>query len=146
VFPAVPFSDLNVTVPLPDKRPFPCDLQTVGNHIKHARLSQNMLIKDVIALLKIDRETLRGWELNLFEPHVTHYPVIISFLGYNPCNFETDSFGGKIKAYRYKHGLTQMQFGKLLQTDGSVVWQWESNSRLPISKTQEKLASLFEKG
>jgi len=141
----VPYSELNVIIPFPDKRPFPSELQTVGDHLKHARLTRNMLIKDVIALLKIDRETLRGWELNLFEPHVSHYPRIISFLGYNPCNFETNSFGGKIKAYRYKHGLTQMQFGKLLNTDGSVVWQWESNTRLPKSKTQKMILELFEK-
>jgi DNA-binding XRE family transcriptional regulator len=142
---AVPYSELNATVPLPDKRPFPKELYTVGNHIKHTRLSRNILIKDVIALLKIDRETLRGWELNLFEPHVSHYPLIISFLGYNPCIFETASLAGKIKEYRYKHGLTQMQFGKLLHTDGSVVWQWESNSRLPLLKTQKILHELFEK-
>lgn len=104
-----------------------------------------MLIKDVIELLKIDRETLRGWELNLFEPHVSHYPLIISFLGYIPFKFETGSLAGKIKEYRYKHGLTQMQFGKLLNTDGSVVWQWESNNRLPIAKTQKMLLELFEK-
>jgi transcriptional regulator with XRE-family HTH domain len=142
----VPFSALNVIVALPDKRPFPNELETVGNHLKQARLSRNMLIKDVIAQLEIDRETLRGWELNLFEPHVSHYPLIISFLGYNPCNFETDSLGGKIKAYRYKYGLTQKQFGKLLNCDCSVVWQWESNTRLPIPKTQERLLSIFEKG
>ena len=46
------FQTQATTVPLPDKRPFPNELQTVGNHIKHTRLSQNMLIKDVIAHIK----------------------------------------------------------------------------------------------
>ena len=142
---AVPYSVLNTTVPLPDKRPFPSDLQTVGNHIKHARLSRNILIKDVTAQLKIDRETLRGWELNLFEPHVSHYPLIISFLGYNPCQFEKKSLAGKIKSYRYLHGLTQKQFGELMHTDASVIWQWESNGRLPIAKTKKRILELIEK-
>ena len=113
---AVPYSILNTTVPIPDKRLFPKVLQTAGNHIKQARLSRNILIKDVIALLKIDRETLRGWELNLFEPHVSHYPLIISFLGHNPCKFEINTLAGKIKSYRHIHGLTQKQFGELLHT------------------------------
>jgi len=142
---AVPFSVLNATVALPDKRPFPKKLQTVGNHIKHTRLSRNILIKDVCAFLKIDRETLRGWELNLFEPHVCHYPLIISFLGYNPCKFEIDSLAGKIKSYRHIHGLTQKQFGELLGTDASVVWQWETNGRSPIAKTQKRILELVEK-
>ncbi len=143
---AIPFSELNSIVPLPDKRPFPDELQTVGDHIKQARLTRNILIKDVCTLIKIDRETLRGWELDLFEPHVCHYPLIISFLGYNPCVFETDTLSGKIKAYRFKHGLTQMQFGKLLNTNSSVIWQWESNSRLPLAKTYKKILALIQNG
>ena len=142
---AVPYSVLNATVPLPDKRPFPNELQTVGNHIKQARLTRNILIKDVIDFLKIDRETLKGWELNLFEPHVSHYPLIISFLGYIPCQFEISTLAGQIKRYRHIHGLTQKQFGALLQTDVSVVWQWETNDRIPIPQTQKRILELVEK-
>ena len=143
---AVPYSILNATVPLPDKRPFPKELQTVGNHIKQSRLSRNILIKDVIVSLKISRETLRGWELNLFEPHISHYPLIISFLGYIPCQFEISTLAGQIMRYRHIHGLTQKQFGSLLQTDVSVVWQWETNGRIPITKTQNRILELTEKG
>jgi DNA-binding XRE family transcriptional regulator len=89
---------------------------------------------------------LRGWELGLFEPHVTHYPHIISFLGYTPYIIETDSWAGKIKNYRYSHGLTQRQFGKLLNTDVSVIWQWESNGRVPIEISQKKILALLQKG
>ena len=130
---------------MPDKRPFPKELQSIGNHIKYTRLERRILIKDVIDELKIDRETLRGWELNLFEPHVSHYPLIIHFLGYNPCQFETDSLSGKIKSYRYKNGLTQKQFGELLQTDAAVVWQWESNGRPPLEKTKKRILELVNK-
>lgn len=141
----MPFSVLNISVALPDKRPFPDELQTVGNHIKHARLTRNILIKDVCIFLKITRESLRAWELNIYEPHVSQYPLIISFLGYNPCQFETDSIAGKIKRYRHLHGLTQKQFGDLLHTDASVVWQWESNGRLPIAKSKKLILELIEK-
>ena len=140
----MPFSTLDATVPLPDKRSFPVELQTIGNHIKQARLTRNILIKDVCAMLNISRETLRAWEHNIYEPFVSHYPLIISFLGYNPCNFETDSLGGKIKSFRHLHGLTQDQFGKLLDTNGSVVWQWESNKRIPVEKTQKRILTLIE--
>lgn len=140
----MPFSVLTNTIPLPDKRDFPSKLQNIGNHIKKVRLERRILIKDVIAALNINRETLRGWELNLFQPHVGKYPSIIHFLGYKPYHFDPDSLAGKIKDYRYRHGLTQKQFGELLQTDGSVVWQWESNNRLPISKTQKRILKLIE--
>lgn len=143
---AVPFSKLNTTVPLPDKRPFPNDLQTVGDHIKYARLSRRILIKDVVALLQISRETLRGWELGEFEPQVSHFPLIISFLGYNPYSFDTSTLAGKIKEYRYRKGLTQKELGELLNTDTSIIWQWETKGRIPIEKTQKQLLELLENG
>ncbi len=142
---AVPYSKLEVTLPLPDKRLFPKELQTVGNHIKAARLSRNVLIKSVCKMLNISRETLRGWELGDFEPHVSHYPAIITFLGYNPCKFETDAIAGKIKDYRYRHGLTQQEFADLLNTQGSVVWQWECNGRIPLPRTEKRILDLIEK-
>ena len=142
----MPFSILNNVVPLPDKRQFPEELQSTGDHLKHARLTRNILIKDVCAYLKIDRDTLRGWEQNLFEPHVSHYPVIISFLSYNPCQIESSSLSGKIKKYRYAHGLTQKQFGALLDIDACVVWEWESNERLPIPKNKTRVLELIQKG
>lgn len=140
----MPFSKLNATVPLPDKRPIPSTLNTAGSHIKYKRLSENILIKDVIEQIKIDRETLRGWELGLFEPHVYHYPKIIEFLGYCPFTFDTNAIAGKIKTYRFKHGLTQKQFGALLKKDSSVIWEWESNGRKPNAKFLKQILELIE--
>jgi hypothetical protein len=141
---AVPYSELNATINLPDKRPFPIDLKHVGDHIKYKRLAENILIKDVIEQIQIDRETLRGWELGLFEPLVHQYPQIIKFLGYFPFAFDTNTIAGKIKTYRYKNGLTQKEFGALLQKDGSVIWEWESNGRKPISKFLKQILELIE--
>ncbi len=140
---AVPFSELNIVVSLPDKKPYPSSLQSIGNHIKSARLTRGILIKDVIAEIHIDRETLRGWELGLFEPHVSHYPKIVNFLGYIPYPNQDETLAEKIKNYRYKYGLTQRGFAELLQTNCSVVWQWESNCRPPIDKTRERILDLI---
>lgn len=132
---AVPFSALNKTVSLPDKRQFPKVLRHIGDHIKKARLDNRIPIKDVLNEFQIDRETLRAWELGLWEPFVKHYPKIICFLGYYPLQYETETLGGKIKKYRYEHGLTQEQFAVLLNTDKCTVSFWETNRRLPLTKT-----------
>jgi DNA-binding transcriptional regulator YiaG len=141
---AIPFSELNIQVPLPDKRSFPASLQSLGDHIKAARLQHKTPIKDLINELAISRETLRGWELNQFEPHVVHYPKIIKLLGYWPFSFETNSIAGKIKKYRYCHGLTQLQFAKLLGTHTSMVWHWECNNRIPLDDTRKRILALVE--
>lgn len=139
---AIPFSELNKTIPLP-KRGYPSELESIGSHIKYHRLTNNLSIKEVIGELQITRETLRGWELNVFEPFVRHYPAIINFLGYYPFEQETESLGGKILLYRFIHGTTQEQFGEFLATDRSTVSQWETNKCMPILKTQKKILELI---
>lgn len=141
---AIPFSVLNTIIPLPDKRPFPQKVQTVGDHIHYARLERKVLIKDVIAQLNIDRETLRGWEKNITIPSVQHAPLIIKFLGYNPYTFDTTTLAGKIKHYRYTHGLTLRQFAHLLQTNVTTIWQWESKGRVPLEASLKKILTVIE--
>lgn len=136
---AIPFSELTVSVPLPDKRPFPESTQSIGDHIKHHRLTHNIPIKIIIEQLGINRETLRGWELNLFQPFVKHYPKIIQLLGYYPFSEELNTLGGKIKKYRYLNGLTQRQFAELMNTDVTAVWFWEANKRAPLPPTKEAI-------
>jgi len=131
----VPFSTREKTVPLPDKRPFPAELQHVGNHIKKARLERKIHIKNLLAEFEIDRETLRAWEHGLWKPFVRHYPKIIQFLGYYPFYHEIETLGGKIKKYRFEHGLTQGQFANLFNTDKCTVSFWETNRRMPLEKT-----------
>jgi DNA-binding transcriptional regulator YiaG len=140
---AIPFSELTVSILLPDKRPFPNSLQTTGDHIKTHRLTHNIPIKEVIAKLGINRETLRGWELGLFEPFVKHYPAITAFLGYFPITIDQSSLAGKIKTFRFKRGLTQRQFAGLLHTDTTTVWQWETRNRIPLPQTQAAILSLI---
>jgi DNA-binding transcriptional regulator YiaG len=140
---AIPFSELTVSIPLPDKRPFPNSLQTIGDHIKTHRLTHCIPIKEVIAQLGINRETLRGWELGLFEPLVKHYPGISALLGYFPFAIDESSLARKIKTYRFKKGLTQRQFADLLHTDTTTVWQWETRKRIPLTQTQAVIMSLI---
>ncbi|MBI2730342.1 MAG: helix-turn-helix domain-containing protein [Sphingobacteriales bacterium] len=104
-----------------------------------------MLIKDVISILNINRETLRSWEVGAYEPMPYHYPAIIKFLCYLPISFETDSLGGRIKKYRYLNGLSQEQFALLLNTDKCTVSFWEKNKRLPLKKMINRVSTFIDK-
>jgi len=134
---AIPFSELNISVSIPDKKNYPETVETIGNHIKSYRLKHNIPIKTIIKELGISRDTLRGWELNLFQPFVTHYPKIIQLLGYYPFQGEANSLGGRIRKFRYMKGLTQRQFADLMHTDVTAVWFWEADKRVPLPKTKE---------
>lgn len=136
---AIPFSELTNSVPIPDKRLFPETIQTIGDHIKNYRLKHNIQVQTIIAELGINRETLRGWEQNLFQPFVKHYPKIIEILGYYPFPEESNNLGGRIRKFRYLKGLTQRQFADLMHTDVATVWFWETDKRLPLTKTREAI-------
>ncbi|MGB4776376.1 MAG: helix-turn-helix transcriptional regulator [Daejeonella sp.] len=92
--------------------------------------------------MHIDRETLRCWEMGVYEPRVQHYPAIIAFLGYDPLQIDTNTLAGKIKRYRYLNGLTQDDLAELLHTDRSTVWQWETNNRQPIPICRKRILDL----
>lgn len=49
---------------------------------------------------------------------------------YYPFDHETVAFGGKIRRYKYEHGLSNEKLVKVLGVDETTVADWERNSRL----------------
>ena len=124
-----PFSEVRASISLPDKRDFPKVLKTIGDHLRQARLLRKMLIKDVATILGVGPGSLHEWEHNKWEPYARKYPQILAFLGYYP--FEVETLGGRIRKYRYVHGLTHQEFGKLVGAAGCTISTWERNKIAP---------------
>lgn len=132
-----------VTLAIPDKRPFPSHLQTVGDHIKYARLCRGILIKDVIEQLNITRDTLKSWEIGRYQPFPKHFPAIVSFLGYYPLEQETATLGDRIKKQRLLLGLSQKEFAQFIGTNATAVQYWEDNRKEPNPKDLLYLKRIF---
>lgn len=131
-------------MPLPDKRLFPKQLGTIGDHLKHFRLENGLFIKNVVKDLKINRETLRAWETGLYEPLPKHYPGIVTLLGYYPFEQETHTMGGKIKKCRLLRGLSQEQFAKLINVNRASIMNWENGTVTPKGETILKLLKVLK--
>lgn len=102
-----------------------------------------MLIKDVATILGIHTWSLHEFEHNKWEPYARKYPEILAFLGYYP--FETETLGGKIRKYRYVHGLTHVEFGKLVGAAGCTISAWERNKMMPrYEKMLQKITALVK--
>ncbi len=97
----------------------------LGGHIKKKRLEQRMYQTDVARLFNVTPDSITYWENNRFEPQVQYYPRIIDFLGYFPFDIDMSTFEGKVKAYRYRNGLSQKYFAKLMNVDPATVARWE---------------------
>jgi DNA-binding XRE family transcriptional regulator len=123
---------------------YPENPVTIGDHIRKKRMQLRLCQSDVAIILKVSEATVCNWENNRNAPLVNHYPFIIEFLGYFPFEVDSTTFGGKLKEYRYKNGLTQEDMGKALRVNESTVFNWERGQHVPFPKTLNKLVQLFE--
>lgn len=80
----------------------------------------------------VDPENIINWRVRGRQPHITFYPKIIEFLGYNPVPVNTDTLGGRIKLFRIERGLSQRAFAELSGLDESSICLWEKNEKHPL--------------
>ncbi|NCI48725.1 helix-turn-helix transcriptional regulator [Sediminibacterium roseum] len=93
----------------------------------------------------MSEDCLCYWENGRNEPRLYQYPTIIAFLGYYPFDHETETFGGKIKRYKYEHGLSNLKLAKMLGVDEGTVANWERNKCLPHKEALKGLLSTLNK-
>jgi DNA-binding transcriptional regulator YiaG len=92
--------------------------------------------------MEVSEDYLCCWENGRNQPQIRHYPSIIAFLGYYPFDdHETETFGGKIKRYKYVHGLNNEKLAEQLGVDETKVASWERNERKIQSTTMQKTLS-----
>ncbi|MCB9284591.1 MAG: helix-turn-helix transcriptional regulator [Lewinellaceae bacterium] len=69
------------------KRPvnpaYPAELNTLGDHLRKARLDRGLSQPEVARILQVTSDTVTGWELNRHKPRGKSARVIIEFLGYS---------------------------------------------------------------
>jgi DNA-binding XRE family transcriptional regulator len=134
---------LEETVVKPYGKAFSENPQTLGEHIRKARIERRLLQKEVASYIGITENCLNYWENNKTAPQLQHMPKIISFLGYLPFDCDTNTLGGKMKAYRLRNGLSYDQLGNLLQADPKQVREWETGKHIPAWKNMERLSEFI---
>ena len=107
-------------------------------------MSLALLQKDVAKILNVSEDCVTYWENKRSHPTVQQYPRIVTFLGYNPLTFDTGTLTGRIKEFRYMHGLSHKKLGKLIGVDGSTLSEIEGSRRQPSKGTLQKLTQYME--
>ena len=135
---SVPICKIVLKAKKPNRKPYPKELNTYGDHIRKKRLDLNLNQPQVAKLMNVTTDTITNWELNRGNPTLTYIPKIISFLGYTPISEEN-----RIKQYRIEKGLTQKELSKILNIDPTTLARIESGKGNRINKkVQEKINSL----
>jgi len=80
----LPICNIQLSSKRPNKKPYPKELITYGDHLRKKRLDLNLTQSQVAKIINVTAESITNWELNRTEPNLYQIPKIISFLGYTP--------------------------------------------------------------
>jgi DNA-binding XRE family transcriptional regulator len=139
----LPFSKLHTTICNPSGKLL-LNPTTIGEKLRNRRIELPMLQNDLANVIGVCEDSITLWENNRNEPSIIYYPKIIQFLGYMPFDVDDSTLGGKIKLYRYLHGLSQEELALKLEVNESTVFHYENNKHKPSPKTFRKFKSFLQ--
>ncbi len=123
-------------------KPYPKELNTLGDHLKKKRLDLGLFRKEVAQSIGVNTTTIRNWETNRFAPKIRYNPRIIHFLGYCPYR-PTQNFPNWLRTCRTTAGLSQEELAEDLGVDESTVAGWEQGRHGPTKRNQLKIQKFF---
>lgn len=123
---------------------YPENPVSIGDHIRKKRIELKLHQKDVAKICGVTEDSITNWEKNRSKPKIQFLPHIIKFLGYAPFEVDMTTYQGKLKAYRYKNGLTHAQIGKIFDFNASTIGAWENGKHAPMKNELKKLQQLLK--
>jgi DNA-binding XRE family transcriptional regulator len=131
------------TVSIPLGKKYVANPATLGEKIRNRRLELRLTQEEAGRRMGVTRLCVVDWENNNSEPAIEFYPVIVGFLGYLPFSIEDSTLAGKVKKYRFQHGLSQAIFGKLVNAGGATIYRLENNIGVPNRRLLERVEELI---
>ena len=135
---SLPICNIVLKAIKPERKPYPKELKTYGDHLRKKRLDLNLSQPQVAKIINVTTDSITNWELNRTEPNLNHIPKIISFLGYSPLFNENE-----IKNYRIQKGMSQNELAETLNIDPTTLSRIERGSERMSRKIKMKLDCLL---
>lgn len=136
----MPICNIQLKASKPNRKPYPKELITYGDHLRKKRLDLNLSQPQVAKLINVTTDSITNWELNRTEPSLNQIPKIISFLNYKP-----DINENLIKRYRIEKGISQKKLARILNIDPTTLSRIERAKGSRISnKIKVRLNELLK--
>jgi len=104
----------------------------------------NLLQSDLAKIFGVSTDCITYWETSRSVPQISHFPKIHLFLGYSPIKFKERKFSGRLKAYRWKNGLSYKLLGDRLGVNGSTVRSWIMEKTVPSKRKCEEVEAILQ--
>ena len=138
---SLPICNIVLNALKPERKPYPKELKTYGDHLRKKRLDLNLSQPQVAKIFNVTTDSITNWELNRGTPNLIFIPKIISFLGYTPIVNENS-----IKSYRIQNGLSQKEFAEILGIDPTTLSRIERGNERISMKVKMSLNLTLSKG
>lgn len=130
----------------PKKRPIAWQPTTLGEHLRHKRLTLGLSQTQVAAQIGANLSAYNYWELDKATPTMAKWRDIIGFLGYDPIGSVPESLPELIVTVRRRLGLSRPQLGARLGVDKATIANWEHGRFPPRKKTMRALLTQMLSG
>jgi len=139
----LPFCNIRLITKKPLPRVYPSkDDNSLGAHLKRKRLNLGWTRMRTSIHLEVSEDTYRNWEWNWFMPDIHNKRKIIDFLGFNFWENKCFSISDKLKTYRMKKSLTQLELANQLGLGKTTIFRIE-NSCDSVSSEVMRLVKVF---
>ena len=139
--PALPFCHVRLKAQKPKDFRHPPAIDTMGDHLRKARLDRGLLQKDVAQQIGVAETTVHNWERSRTAPSIRLVPALIKFLGYTP-HPEPSSFSERLIRCRRELGLSRRRFASIVRVDESTLARWE-RGHPPSGIVRERIDNVF---
>ena len=109
---------------MPLSKAFPPSLDTVGDHIRTARLQRGLEQHQVARILEVTDSTVWNWENHRSSPPVPKCKRVIEFLGYDPFPLP-QNLAEQLVSFRRTRGLRVKDAAALAKVDPASWSSWE---------------------
>ena len=140
--PFLPYVGLKASQPKP--KPYAECPQTIGEHLKRARLIRGLTQAQAGQALGVNAFTVINWEKGHTEPPVPFAPAIRAFLGYDPYA-QAVTLPERMLAKRRAMGWTVTEAARRLGVDEGTWGHWERASVVPLNRFLEQLESFLQR-
>jgi transcriptional regulator with XRE-family HTH domain len=122
----------------PKPKGYPCEINSIGDHIRKARLDRCLQLAEVAAEIGVTEAMVSLWEMNRNTPTVSKMPGIVRFLGFAPYEIPK-TFGAWLLLVRTTLGYSQRKLAHLIGGDQRSIHEWECDLRQPTARSKTKL-------
>ena len=123
---------------------YPKQLKTLGDHLRAWRIDNDLKQSDVAKKLKVDVESIRGWEQNRHSISRIHYPFIEKLISYFPKKFVLTELSRPLLNYRKQNKISSKNLAKLITVDATTLEKAEKGQRKFQKSTLLKLSNFVK--